>query len=152
MDKPLNLLVSDIMGPFSQDPQGFQYLLTICNHVSTYSIVYPLKSGLAALAAITHQSSQLRISPKALWTENAREFVSVSLTVALSKIGIGFHPSLPYLPQENGEAKRLNRTLGNMAVAMLSESSIPDHFWKFAYALAVTTTKIDPPPWVLQQF
>ncbi|MBW0480772.1 hypothetical protein O181_020487 [Austropuccinia psidii MF-1] len=72
MDQPLDLLVSNIMGPFSQDPQGFQYLLTICDHVSTYSIVYPLKlrsdAPAAILDAIAHLSVQLGISPKALWT------------------------------------------------------------------------------------
>ncbi|MBW0494714.1 hypothetical protein O181_034429 [Austropuccinia psidii MF-1] len=115
MDQPLGLFVSNIMGPFNQDPQGFQYLLTICNHVLTYSIVYPLKSRLDALAAIldaiAHLSIQLGISRKALQMDNSREFVSASLTAALSKLGIGLHPSLPYLPQENGKAERLNCTL-----------------------------------------
>ncbi|MBW0470129.1 hypothetical protein O181_009844 [Austropuccinia psidii MF-1] len=106
MDKPLNLLVSDIMGPFSQDPQGFQYLLTIHDHVAMYSIVYPKKSRSDApaeiLDAIAHLSVELGISPKALQTENAREFVSASFTVALLKLGFGFHPLLPYSPQEDG--------------------------------------------------
>ncbi|MBW0462497.1 hypothetical protein O181_002212 [Austropuccinia psidii MF-1] len=136
MDKPLDLVVSDILGPFSQDPQGFRYLLTICDHVSTYSIFYPLKSRsdvpAAILDEITHLSFQLGISPKALWMDNSREFVFA----ALSKRGISFHPLLPYLPQENGEAEHLNRTLGDMARAIFSESSMPDHFWQFAYASA----------------
>ncbi|MBW0499661.1 hypothetical protein O181_039376 [Austropuccinia psidii MF-1] len=140
MDQPLNLLVSDIMGLFSQDPQGFWHLLTIRNHVSTYSIVYPLKSRLdvpaAILDAIAHLTVQLGTSPKALRTNNAREFVSASLTTALSKLGISLHPSLPYWPQENGKAKCLNRMRGDMARSMLSESGMPDRFWQFAYALA----------------
>ncbi|MBW0465817.1 hypothetical protein O181_005532 [Austropuccinia psidii MF-1] len=107
MNEPLDLLVSDIMGPFTQDPQGYRYLLTIRDHVSTYSIVYPLKSRSDALDAIAHL-----------------------------KLGISFHPLLPYSPQENGKAKRLNRTLGDMARAMLSESGMPDCFWQFAYASA----------------
>ncbi|MBW0468132.1 hypothetical protein O181_007847 [Austropuccinia psidii MF-1] len=111
-DKPLDLLVSNIMGPFDQDPQGFRYLLTIHNHISTFSIIYPLKSRLdapaAVLDAITHLTIQLETSRKALQTDNAREFTSSSFTAALAKLGIGFYPSLPYLPQENGKAKRLN--------------------------------------------
>ncbi|MBW0461676.1 hypothetical protein O181_001391 [Austropuccinia psidii MF-1] len=118
IDKPFDLLVSDIMGPFSQDPQVFQYLLTIRDHVLMYSIVYPLKLRLdvpaAILDAIAHLSVQLGISPKRLRTDNSREFVSASLTTALSKLGVGFHPLLPYSPQENGEAERLNRTQGDM--------------------------------------
>ncbi|MBW0481301.1 hypothetical protein O181_021016 [Austropuccinia psidii MF-1] len=140
MNEPLDLLVSEIMCHFTQDPQGYWYLLTIRDHVSTYSIMYPLKSRsdapAAILDAIAHLKVQLGTSPKALQTDNAKEFVSTFLTMALSKLGISFHPSLPYSPQENGEAKHLNRTLGDMARAMLSESGMPDHFWQFAYASA----------------
>ncbi|MBW0492651.1 hypothetical protein O181_032366 [Austropuccinia psidii MF-1] len=140
MNDPLDLLVSHIMGPCTQDPQGYRYLLTIRDHVSTYSVVYPLKSRSDApasvLDAIAHLKVQLGTSPKALRTDNAKEFVSASLTAALSKLGISFHPSLPYSPHKNGEAERLNRTLGDMARAMLSESGMPDCFWQFAYASA----------------
>ncbi|MBW0500886.1 hypothetical protein O181_040601 [Austropuccinia psidii MF-1] len=140
MNDPLDLLVSDIMGPFTQDPQGYRYLLTIHDHVSTYSVVYPLKSRsdapAAVLDAIAHLKVQLGTSPKALRTDNAKEFVSALLTTALSKLGISFHPLLPYSPQENGEAEGLNRTLGDMERAMLSESGMPDRFWKFAYTSA----------------
>ncbi|MBW0464766.1 hypothetical protein O181_004481 [Austropuccinia psidii MF-1] len=59
-------------------------------------------------------SVPLGTSLKELRMDNGREFVSV----ALSNLGIGFHPSLPYLPQENGEAERLNCTLGDMARAV----------------------------------
>ncbi|MBW0550571.1 hypothetical protein O181_090286 [Austropuccinia psidii MF-1] len=115
MDKLLDLLVSDIMGPFSQHPQGFQYVLTIRDHVFTYSIVYPLNSRSDVLAAIldaiAHLSAQLGISPKALQMNNAREFVSASFTAAPVK-------------------------LGDMARAMLAERSMLDRFWQFAYALA----------------
>ncbi|MBW0481589.1 hypothetical protein O181_021304 [Austropuccinia psidii MF-1] len=139
-DKPLDLLVSDIMGPFNQDPQGFQYLLTLRNHVSTFSIVYPLKARsdapAAVLDAIAHLTVQLGTRPKALQTDNAREFTSSSFTAALAKLGIGFYPSLPYSPQENGKAKRLNQTLGDMARVMLTESGMPSRFWQFSYASA----------------
>ncbi|MBW0528627.1 hypothetical protein O181_068342 [Austropuccinia psidii MF-1] len=128
------------MGPFDQDPQGFQYLLTIHDHISAFSVVYPLKSisdaPAAVLDAIPHLTVQLETRPKALQTDKVREFTSGSFTAALAKLGIGFYPSLPYSPQENGEAKHLNQTLGDMARAMLTESSMPSRFWKFAYALA----------------
>ncbi|MBW0589445.1 hypothetical protein O181_129160 [Austropuccinia psidii MF-1] len=128
------------MGPFDQDPQGFQYLFTIRNHVSTFSIVYPLKARsdapAAVLDAIADLTVQLVTRPKALRTDNTREFTSGSFTAALAKLGIGFYPSLPYSPQENGKAKRLNRTLGDMARAMLTKSSMPPRFWQFSYASA----------------
>ncbi|MBW0532056.1 hypothetical protein O181_071771 [Austropuccinia psidii MF-1] len=108
------------------------------NHVSTFRIVYPLKSisdapG-AILDAIAHLTVQLKLTPKALKTENVREFTSLSFAILLAKIGISFYPSLPYLPQENGEAELLNCTLGDMERATMTQSGIPTCFWKFAYA------------------
>ncbi|MBW0473193.1 hypothetical protein O181_012908 [Austropuccinia psidii MF-1] len=90
----------------------------------------------AVLDAITHLTVQLETSPKALKTDNAREFTSGCFTAALTKLGIGFYPSLPYLPQENGEAKCLNQALGDMARAMLTKSGMPSQFWQLAYAIA----------------
>ncbi|MBW0545558.1 hypothetical protein O181_085273 [Austropuccinia psidii MF-1] len=116
-----------------------------------FSIVYPLKSRLdapaAVLDAITHLSVQLGTSPKALQTDNAREFVSESFTMALTKRGIGFYPSLPYSPQENGKAEHLNHTLGDMARAMLTKSSMLDRFWQFAYASACYLHNSLPNQW-----
>ncbi|MBW0552967.1 hypothetical protein O181_092682 [Austropuccinia psidii MF-1] len=137
---PLNLLVSDIMGPFAGDTQGFRYLLMVRDHVSTYSVVYPLKARSdapdAILDAIRQLQVRLRLTPKALRMDNAKEFTLTSSTSSLAKLGMGFFPSLPYSPQENGKAERLNRTLGDMAQAMMVESQMPDCFWRFAYASA----------------
>ncbi|MBW0527760.1 hypothetical protein O181_067475 [Austropuccinia psidii MF-1] len=68
--------------------------------------------------------------------DNAREFTSVSFTGALRKMGVLFVPSLPYSPQENREAEQLNRTLSDMARAMLVEGNMPPHFWQYAYSNA----------------
>ncbi|MBW0499426.1 hypothetical protein O181_039141 [Austropuccinia psidii MF-1] len=138
--KPLDLLVSDVMGPFADDAQGFRYLLTVWDHVSTYSIVYPLKSQSEAPEAILDAIKKIQVrlgtTPKALRTDNAQEFTSANFTGALANLGITFCPSLPYLPQENGEAERLNRTLGDMARAMTVQSGMPERFWQFAYSSA----------------
>ncbi|MBW0476849.1 hypothetical protein O181_016564 [Austropuccinia psidii MF-1] len=69
-DKPLDLLASKIMGPLDQDPQGFRYLLIIRDHISTFSIVYPLKvrsdTPAAVLDAIAHLTVQLETRPNNL--------------------------------------------------------------------------------------
>ncbi|MBW0490627.1 hypothetical protein O181_030342 [Austropuccinia psidii MF-1] len=69
-DNPLELL-----GPFSKDAQGLRYLLTVCNHVSTYRIFYPLNSCSDAPMAILDEIRLLKvhnkITPKALRTDNS---------------------------------------------------------------------------------
>ncbi|MBW0533280.1 hypothetical protein O181_072995 [Austropuccinia psidii MF-1] len=123
--KPLDILFLDIMGPFADNTQGFRYLLTIRDHVLTYSIVYPLKSRLKAPEAILDAVKQLQVrlgkTPKALRADKAREFTSENFTNSLAKLGITFCPSLPYSPQGNGEAERLNWTLGDMVQSGMPE-------------------------------
>ncbi|MBW0552069.1 hypothetical protein O181_091784 [Austropuccinia psidii MF-1] len=132
---PLDLLVSDAMGPFSGDAQGFCYLVTISDHASTYSMVYPLKSWSdtpnAILDVIKNFQVHLQLTPKALQTYNERELTLSSFVLSLAKLGVGFFPSLTYSPQEKGKAKGLNWTLGDMV-----QSKMPKRFWHFAYALA----------------
>ncbi|MBW0482316.1 hypothetical protein O181_022031 [Austropuccinia psidii MF-1] len=68
--------------------------------------------------------------------DHTREFTSATFTNSLAKLGVCFCPSLPYYPQENSKAELLNRTLGDMARAMLTQSGIPICFWQFANASA----------------
>ncbi|MBW0538235.1 hypothetical protein O181_077950 [Austropuccinia psidii MF-1] len=128
------------MGPFANDLKGYHYLLTVRDHASTYSMVYPLKSCTdtpeAILDAIKQCQVRLQATPKELWMDDAREFTLASFASSLAKLGVSFFPSLTYFPQENGEAKLLNRTLGDMAQSMMLESQIADQFWYFAYNLA----------------
>ncbi|MBW0498969.1 hypothetical protein O181_038684 [Austropuccinia psidii MF-1] len=108
-ENPLHPLVSDVMGRFATNPQGFCYLITVRDHASAYSMVYPLKSHSdtpkAILDVIKQFQVQLQSTPKALQTDNSRDFMSSSFTLSLAKLGVSFFPSLPYSPQENGESK-----------------------------------------------
>ncbi|MBW0543122.1 hypothetical protein O181_082837 [Austropuccinia psidii MF-1] len=116
---------------------GASIHLSGSHHFATTIIVYPLKSGSEVPEAVLDAIKQLQVclgkTPKALQTNNVRELTLVSFTNALTKLGITFCPSLPYLPQENGKAERLNQTLGDMARAMMVKSGIPEQFWQFAY-------------------
>ncbi|MBW0500483.1 hypothetical protein O181_040198 [Austropuccinia psidii MF-1] len=58
------LLVSNIMGQSRNGPQVFQYLLTVCDHVSTLSIMYLLKSRSDAPGAILDAISHLNVQKK----------------------------------------------------------------------------------------
>ncbi|MBW0506189.1 hypothetical protein O181_045904, partial [Austropuccinia psidii MF-1] len=130
----LELLVSDVMGPFATDPQVFHYLVTVWDHASTYSVFYPLKARSDAPEAILDAIKQLQVrmwlTRKALQMDNAWEFTSSSFTLSLAKLGVSFYPSLPYSPQKNGEDERLNRMLVDMAQSMILDSRMQDHFWR----------------------
>ncbi|MBW0572466.1 hypothetical protein O181_112181 [Austropuccinia psidii MF-1] len=105
--KPLDLLLSDRMEAFTDDPIGCLFILTVRDHALMYSFVYPLKLRSKAPDAILETINllrvQLKITPKAVQTDNGREFTSANFTGALRKMGLLFTCLLPYSPQEIGE-------------------------------------------------
>ncbi|MBW0472559.1 hypothetical protein O181_012274 [Austropuccinia psidii MF-1] len=63
-DKALDLLFSDIMGPFNDNPLRYLHILTIHDNVSTYRFVFPLKTRKDAPAAILEKMKHLQVK---LW-------------------------------------------------------------------------------------
>ncbi|MBW0520293.1 hypothetical protein O181_060008 [Austropuccinia psidii MF-1] len=74
--------------------------------------------------------------PKFLQTDNAKEYVSAALTNFCDERGIKNVPVVAYTPADNGEAERLNRTIGEAARTMLHSSRMPEKFWPYAYQVA----------------
>ena len=68
-------------------------------------------------------------------SDRGGEFDNHSFNMELEKHGIRRQLTNPYTPDQNGIAERLNRTLLDMAIAMLSDSGLPKQLW----AEAVTT-------------
>ncbi|MBW0589571.1 hypothetical protein O181_129286 [Austropuccinia psidii MF-1] len=97
-----------------------------------YSFVAPLRSCSDFPSVLRDWiellCAQCNNYPKTLQTDNAKEFISASFCQYISSNGIIITPSLPYSPQENGEAERLNCTLGDMACSMFLESNLSTNF------------------------
>ncbi|POW01362.1 hypothetical protein PSHT_12574 [Puccinia striiformis] len=154
-DAPLDLLVTDIAGPFPEDIAGRKYVLTMRDHFSTYIWIGIIETRADAPAKILewihHLKNTLGKMPKCLRSDNAPEFTG-TLKKALHNIGVEFAPVPPYSPEQNGEAERVNRTIGDMARTMLHESKLPATFWGYAYQTAmyihnrIPNTKIDTSP------
>jgi hypothetical protein len=139
-DHPLDLFVTDVLGPLEPDPFGNQYLLTARNHASTYSFVYPMKNqgevSDLIIQLIKRLVTQFGKPPKFIQSNNAKEYTSHKLLEFSKPVGIQLIFSSPYTPKQNGEAERLNRTLGGMARTMLLHSKMPQNMWPYAYRCA----------------
>ena len=84
---------------------------------------------------------------KCLRSDNGGEYMNNDFENYLRECGIKRQLAVPYTPQQNGVAERANRTLVEMARAMLIHSGLNEHFWAEALKTAVyirnrTTTKI----------
>ncbi|MBW0547322.1 hypothetical protein O181_087037 [Austropuccinia psidii MF-1] len=139
VSEPLDLLVSDVIGPFDRDPEGNRLILTLRNNASTYTFTSALKSRADVSEKIMFWVkflfNLLHKYPERFRSNNAGEY-SGRLARELGTFGIKWIPTEPYFPDQNGEAERLNRTIGDMARTMLHFSKLPATLWRFEYSCA----------------
>ena len=73
---------------------------------------------------------------KLLRTDNGMEFCSKAFGNYCRKLGIVRHYTIPYTPQQNGVAERMNRTIISKARCMLSNARMSKRFWAEAASTA----------------
>ena len=117
-DNPLNLCIMDDAGLFNMDINGYRYLITFCNHASTYMYCAIMATQQEVpdkiMVWVFHLKTALGRTPAYLLCDNAREYVG-NLKERLAEVGTTIAPISPYHPQQNGEAEGANWILGNMA-------------------------------------
>lgn len=72
-----------------------------------------------------------------LRSDNGNEYMNDEFMTYCSESGIAMEPSVPYTPQQNGVAERMNRTILERARAMLDESGVNRILWTEAIRAAV---------------
>jgi transposase InsO family protein len=74
---------------------------------------------------------------KILRSDNAGEYTSSEFMDLCKEAGIKREPTVPFNPQQNGVAKRKNRTIVEVARAMLHDQDLPMMLWEEACNIAV---------------
>ena len=137
----IELVHSDICGPFSASIAGSKYFATFIDDKSRYMCVYFLKSKDEVFDAFkTYKSfveNQTDFKIKCLRTDNGKEFVNKSFNEFLSSNGIKRQLTVPYTPQQNGIAERANRTLVELSRCMLLKAHLDDKYWAEAVSTSV---------------
>lgn len=132
--KPLELIHSDICGPFPTSTIGGKlYFLTFIDDYTRYTIIYLLAKKdktlgkLKEFIGITRNKFGRTI--KTLRTDNGGEYTSKDVEEFLSSNGIKHQLTIPFSPPQNGVSERKNRSLTEMTRCLLSESKLPNKFW-----------------------
>ena len=89
-----------------------------------------LKTKDQASQAVKEYLAYLRVhkwTPKTMHTNHSKEFINDKLSTWCHKCGIDMQP---YSPSQNGVAKRSNRTLVELAQAMIKAQNLPEFLWK----------------------
>lgn len=111
---------------------GSSYFLTIIDDFSRRVWLYVLKNKSEAFQKFrewhTLVGNEIGTKLKVLRTDNGLEFVSEQFNEFCRKIGIKRHKTIPHTPQQNGLAKRMNRTILERVRCMLLSAGLPKTF------------------------
>ncbi|KAG3232401.1 hypothetical protein PI124_g22516 [Phytophthora idaei] len=114
-------------------PAGRQYVVTFVDDYSRFVYVYFMRKKSEVLehfktfkAEVEKQQVE---SIRILRTDNGGEYCGNEFARFLRQEGIVHQTGVPYSPQQNGLAKRMNRTLVEKARAMLHYNAVELRWW-----------------------
>ena len=140
--RKLQLVHSDVCGPMQTESLGKKkYYVTFIDDYSRCCAVYFMRNKsevfekfkefeAEATAACGEKISVLR-------SDNGGEYTSCEFQDFLKLKGIHHQLSVPYSPQQNGVAERMNRTIVESARCMIKHAGLPNSYWAEAIATAV---------------
>jgi transposase InsO family protein len=70
--------------------------------------------------------------PKAIRIDSRKEFVNETLKVWCHQNGIDIQMTAPYSPLQNGIVEQMNRTIVELARAMIKSQDLPEYLWELA--------------------
>ncbi|CAL2276373.1 unnamed protein product [Prunus armeniaca] len=132
--EPLGLIHSNICGPM-QTPSlgGTRYFITFIDDYSRMCWVYFLRNKSEALHVFKKFKVMVELKSgyhiKRLRTNRGGEFNSHEFVQFCEELGIERQLTIAYSPQQNGVAKRKNRTVMEMAKCMVHEKEMPYNLW-----------------------
>ncbi|CAI7873703.1 unnamed protein product [Closterium sp. NIES-53] len=131
---PLELVHTDVCGPM-QTPErekGSKYFITFLDDFSHLGWVTLVKTKDEVAKVfkrwIRYAEREAGAKVKILRSDRGGEYMGKDLESFLEDKGITHQLSVAYTPQKNGAAERLNRTLIDLARAMLAHAQL-DHTW-----------------------
>lgn len=138
--RPLELVHMDLMGPLEESRDGARYLASFVDDYSRYSEVVPIerKSDAAATVKATLAQWETATGQRIVTvrSDNGGEYINNDLKSFFSGKGIHHQWTVPYTPEQNGVAERLNRTIQEKMRAMLFDSGLSTEMWAEAAVTA----------------
>lgn len=107
--------------------------MTITDDFSRKVFVYPLESKTEVFDVFNEfkkmAENQINKKIKAIRSDNGTEYVNKKFKEICRENGIIHEKTIPYTPQQNGVAERINRTLMDRVRSMLIDSGLDHRFW-----------------------
>ncbi|GJT32832.1 putative ribonuclease H-like domain-containing protein [Tanacetum coccineum] len=134
VSKPLYTLHMDLFGPTSVSSLNHKwYCLVVTNDFSRFTWTFFLKSKDETFRILRNFITEIEnlkdLKVKIIRCDNGGEFRNKEMDEFCSRKGIKREFSNARTPQQNGVAKRRNRTLIEAARTMLADDKLPITFW-----------------------
>jgi transposase InsO family protein len=129
-----NLTHIDLWGKYAvQSIHGNQYYILFVDDYSRYVTVKFLKSKTEAQQCVRDYLTHLitrDFTPNAIRVDRGTEFINDNLNTWCTQRGIDIQMTAPYSLSQNGVAEHMNRTLVELAHAMLTARQLPEFLWE----------------------
>ena len=139
--KPGQLTHFDLWGKYNTASiNGNRYYLLMVDDTTRYTLVEFLMNKSEAAQQVIEYITHLKtwnMTPHAIRMVRGFEFTMDELVAWCNANGIELQHIAPYSPSQNGVAEWMNRTLVDLAQAMLVDSNLPKFLWEPAVAHAV---------------
>jgi len=141
LETPGERVMSDVWGPIGiKSIGGFYYFITFLNDAKRYNTVIFLHNKTEAADCIKQHAEKIKQQfgkyPRYMRFNNGKELVNQCIKNWAAKNGIKIETTAPYSPSQNGVAERYNRTLLELARAMLISKNLPSYLWDEAVSYA----------------
>lgn len=148
-EEPLELIHTDVVGPMPVVSLGGQkYFVTFIDDFSKKLYTYAMKqkSEVLELFVMFHKLAEKQTGKKlkAIRSDNGTEYVNKQFEKFCEENGIIHQKTVPYTPQLNGVAERMNRTILERIRCMLIDADLDQEFWAEALNTATVIMNLIP--------
>jgi hypothetical protein len=134
---PLELIHSDVLGPFTLGWEGSRYIVTFLCDATQLSEVYLVKHKSEVFNCFKHFKQKYEtpdrlirhIKIRRFRTDNGGEYSSQEMADYLFQYGITHEFTVPGNPQQNGASERLGGIIWEKAESFLKLAGLPAKFW-----------------------
>lgn len=125
----LEIVHSDVCGPISPNSMtDKKYFVTFLDNYSHFCVVYPIsnKDEVYEKFCEYYQMTKSKFgkSIHKLRCDNGGEYTSKKMQEYCRQNGVVIDYTVPYTPEQNGKAERLNRTIVEKSRAMINDSGL----------------------------
>jgi transposase InsO family protein len=146
----LKIIHSDVWGPAPITSNGgTQFYVIFVDEFTQFTWFYPIRNKsqvLFCFVSFTHtMQNLLNHKIKILHTDCGGEYASNEFHSFRISHGITHQYTCSHTSQQNGLAKRKHRHIVDIALTLISQSSLPLSFWPYAFSTAVYLINRVPP-------